>query len=157
MNYKIKEIRERNGLKQSELAELVGVSTRTIQNYENGEIQPSMDKLEKISSILGVDVLELMDLPINEKMSRRQIKNFHDDIEKYFLNKDLDTLYKIKDETNLSMLIYNVIATNSKLCGTFAKKGLSDNECLAFINIASSTLTTLFDSYCRELSNIKQK
>jgi len=39
-NQKIKEIRKNLGISQEKLAEMVGVSLSTIQNYENGSIIP---------------------------------------------------------------------------------------------------------------------
>jgi DNA-binding XRE family transcriptional regulator len=48
----IKELRKRLGLSQSELASMIGVHLRTIQNYENGKVIPKVkhEILSKIES-----------------------------------------------------------------------------------------------------------
>ena len=43
-------------LKQSELAEIVGVSTRMIEYIESGQRNPSNSLAEKIANTLGFDV-----------------------------------------------------------------------------------------------------
>lgn len=50
----IKKIRKEKGLTQKQLAEAIGVSTITIQNYENNRRQPNIDMLNKIGSVLDV-------------------------------------------------------------------------------------------------------
>ncbi len=53
---KIKIERIRNSLSQEELAELVGVSTRTISLIENGLQHPKFFTVEKLSMVLKVDI-----------------------------------------------------------------------------------------------------
>lgn len=47
----IKELRERKNLTQGKLAELIGVSIRTIQNWESGKKNITVDKLNKINEV----------------------------------------------------------------------------------------------------------
>ncbi|WP_303315677.1 helix-turn-helix domain-containing protein [Flavivirga abyssicola] len=63
---KIKEIRNRLGFSQEELAEKSGLSLRTIQRIENGETKPLGDSLKKISNALNVTPDELIDWAIQE-------------------------------------------------------------------------------------------
>lgn len=51
-NKKVKELREKNNLSQEELANLSGLSLRTIQRIENGETNPIGDTKRKIISAL---------------------------------------------------------------------------------------------------------
>lgn len=57
---KIKEKREMLGYSQSKLAEMVGVSTRTIQRFESGENATSMTTLEKIAKGLDLKLRDLL-------------------------------------------------------------------------------------------------
>ena len=41
-------------LKQSELAEQLGVTAVTVSNWENGKSQPSLNQLRKISQLAGI-------------------------------------------------------------------------------------------------------
>lgn len=54
MANRIKELREEKRLTQIELSELIGVKRSTIGAYESGRIDPSSDKLVKLSEFFGV-------------------------------------------------------------------------------------------------------
>ena len=57
---RIAKLRRIKNLTQAELAEKVGVTTRSIQNYELGTRVPKMDTVVKIAEALGVDEKVLM-------------------------------------------------------------------------------------------------
>ena len=54
-------IRKKQGLTQTELAELVGVGMNSIARYERGEVQPSVDVAVAIAKALHVDLVELLE------------------------------------------------------------------------------------------------
>lgn len=56
---KIKEYRENSGMKQSQLAELVGVRRETIVHLENGKYNPSLKLAMDIAKIFNTTVEEL--------------------------------------------------------------------------------------------------
>lgn len=56
---KIKEYREKTGLKQSQLAELVHVRRETIVHLENGRYNPSLKLAMDIAKVFHVSVEEL--------------------------------------------------------------------------------------------------
>lgn len=56
---KIKEYREKNGMKQAELAELVHARRETIVHLENGRYNPSLKLAMEIAKVFGVTVEEL--------------------------------------------------------------------------------------------------
>jgi len=56
---KIKYYREKNNMKQSDLAELVGVRRETILHLEGGKYNPSLKLAIDIAKIFGVTVEEL--------------------------------------------------------------------------------------------------
>ena len=56
---KLKEYRERDDLKQAELAELVGVRRETIVNLEKGKYNPSLKLAMDIAQVFHTTVEEL--------------------------------------------------------------------------------------------------
>lgn len=57
---KLKEARKKyGGYTQKELAELIGVSTMTVSNWEVGRSTPTLTKWEKAAEVLGMAVSEL--------------------------------------------------------------------------------------------------
>lgn len=56
---KIKEYREKAGMKQIELAELVNVRRETIVHLENGKYNPSLKLAMDIAKVFGVAVEEI--------------------------------------------------------------------------------------------------
>ena len=56
---KLKEYRERDGLKQAELAKRVGVRRETIVNLEKGRYNPSLKLAMDLAGVFHVPVEEL--------------------------------------------------------------------------------------------------
>ena len=56
----IRQLRERKGLTQLALAELIDVSPKTVSKWETAKGLPDISLLDAIASALGVSVLELM-------------------------------------------------------------------------------------------------
>jgi putative transcriptional regulator len=57
----IKKYREKNNMKQSELAEQVGVRRETIGHLENGKYNPSLKLAMDIAKIFNTSVEELFE------------------------------------------------------------------------------------------------
>ena len=77
-NY-IRDKREAKGLTQEQLAELVDVTSRSIQNWENGKVSSiKLEKLDRLAAALGVSINEIrsgQDLDVSS-----DIKNVLDDL-----------------------------------------------------------------------------
>ena len=58
---KIKEYREKTGMKQAELAERVNARRETIVHLENGKYNPSLKLAMEIAHVFGVTVEELFE------------------------------------------------------------------------------------------------
>ena len=58
---KVREYREKEGLKQSELAELVHARRETIVHLENGKYNPSLKLAMDIAKVFHVTVEELFE------------------------------------------------------------------------------------------------
>jgi len=52
----MKEARLEKGLTQNQLAELTGMTLRTIQRIENEEVRPSMHSIQQIERVLEMDL-----------------------------------------------------------------------------------------------------
>jgi len=63
----IRELREKNGLTQAELAEKLFISDKTVSKWENGKGYPDITLLEPIANVFGISISELM--------SGRQVSN----------------------------------------------------------------------------------
>jgi transcriptional regulator with XRE-family HTH domain len=58
---RIKNLRIRKGFSQEELAEISGLSLRTIQRIENGETEPRGDSLKRLVTAFEVSPDEILD------------------------------------------------------------------------------------------------
>ncbi len=65
MKLSLKTARELKGLKQSEAAKKIGVSTDTLGNYERGKSYPDIPVLRKIEETYGVSYDKLIFLPLD--------------------------------------------------------------------------------------------
>lgn len=70
LGQRIKIAREKRGLYQDKLAEILGVTSgKIISNWETGIAKPDADKMVKLCSILGVSAAYMLDYYENEKES----------------------------------------------------------------------------------------
>lgn len=52
----IKRLRKNKGLKQQELAEILGISQKSYSHWENGKTEPSFENLVKLADLLEVSL-----------------------------------------------------------------------------------------------------
>ena len=73
----IKTLREENKLTQTELAERIGVSSKTISKWETAKGLPDISLLQPLAQSLGVSVIELMngELIINKNVSANMLRS----------------------------------------------------------------------------------
>ena len=91
LGLKIKDVRLKKGLTQSELADETSITLRTIQRIENNEVKPSFHSLKELSRVLETDFSEL-----NYKSKKKSYEfnfNFKITDMNQFIN-DLKTLVK---------------------------------------------------------------
>lgn len=53
---RLKELREESEMTQEQLGKILNVTKQTISNYENGDNEPTLDTLVKISDIFNVSL-----------------------------------------------------------------------------------------------------
>lgn len=56
----IADMRKEKGFTQEQLGEKMGVTNKTISRWETGKYMPDIDKLQDLSSVLGISVNELL-------------------------------------------------------------------------------------------------
>lgn len=62
LNERIKELRILNGMSQVDLAARLGISKQSVSNWENDNIQPSIDMLLKLARLFSVSTDYLLGL-----------------------------------------------------------------------------------------------
>jgi len=73
----IRELRERQGMTQTKLADMLGVSDKTVSKWETGRGYPDIAMIEPLAKTLGVSVIELMtgESVINTNRSSNLLKS----------------------------------------------------------------------------------
>ena len=66
----IRQLREERKLTQAELAEQIGVSSKTISKWETGKGLPDISLLQPLAQALGISVIELMN---GEQITNRNV------------------------------------------------------------------------------------
>ena len=66
----VKQLREKRNLTQTELAEKIGVSSKTISKWETGKGLPDISLLQPLAQTLGISVIELMN---GEQITNRNV------------------------------------------------------------------------------------
>ena len=56
----VRQLREARGLTQAELAETIGVSSKTVSKWETGKGLPDITLLQPLAAALGISLIELM-------------------------------------------------------------------------------------------------
>jgi transcriptional regulator with XRE-family HTH domain len=64
-----KQIRNDKNLTQVEFADKIGISARALSNYENGNIDISLKKLQEIASVMEIDFFDLFLIKPVQKIS----------------------------------------------------------------------------------------
>ena len=90
LNENIKKLRILKGLNQVELGKELGVAKQTVSNWENNNIQPSIDMLLKIAnffsvstdSLLGIDNKKYLEVSGLSDLQITHIQQIIDDIKK---------------------------------------------------------------------------
>ena len=109
-NALLKERRKIKGLTQYDASKIVGVARTTYADYENGKIQPPIDKIRKISDWLDLPLEKLMNMQYTdyaELNNKNEIVNALDDIATEV------KLLKLKDqEKHLIINLLDYVAQN---------------------------------------------
>ncbi|MDY4822384.1 MAG: helix-turn-helix transcriptional regulator [Candidatus Onthovivens sp.] len=138
----IKKYRKEKKITQKLLAHLINKNIRTVQKYENGEIEPPLEVLINISEVLKVTVNELT----GEKQLTSSQQFLNDAINKYG-----ETLKSLSEKTGVPLNELEALYNNTNGCtvGTYKKLynsfGLSDKEALNFL-VSDSKINSIYNN-----------
>lgn len=131
MNYsRISTERKRLGLNQSELADKIGISQKSISKYERGDRRPTYETLTAMSKLFNVSVDYLLgntDIRNSDEKSTIEILDMHSSINYFIEKKGLnysDIATKLGININLLkeyisgnlLMPYNILISLSELC-----------------------------------------
>jgi transcriptional regulator with XRE-family HTH domain len=95
----VKLLRKRAGITQQELGDETGLKRATINNYENGVGQPSLDNILSISAHFGISIDTLIKVDL-EKLSETQLKELEGGFDVYIRGTRLRVLATTVDQYN---------------------------------------------------------
>jgi len=73
----IKELRDKHNLSQRRLARKLGISTKTVSAYETGKCQPSLDVMNALSELFGVNISSPRVKESSEKLIMLKLEELH--------------------------------------------------------------------------------
>ncbi len=109
-NTLLKECRKNKGLTQYDASKIIGVARTTYADYENGKIQPPIDKIRKICDWLDMPLDKLMNIEYadySELDHKPEIVNALDDIAS-----EIKSLSLKNQEKSLIINLLDYIAQN---------------------------------------------
>ena len=109
-NTLLKECRKNKGLTQYDASKIIGVARTTYADYENGKIQPPIDKIRKICDWLDIPLEKLMNIEYadySELDHKPEIVNALDDIAS-----EIKSLSLENQEKSLIINLLDYIAQN---------------------------------------------
>ena len=109
-NILLKECRKNKGLTQYDASKIIGVARTTYADYENGKIQPPIDKIRKICDWLDMPLDKLMNIEYadySELDHKPEIVNALDDIASEIKSLNLEN-----QEKSLIINLLDYIAQN---------------------------------------------
>lgn len=126
----LKDIRNKRNLSQERLAELSFINIKTISNMENAKVNFDLDNLDRLSSVLSVDLIEkYFEIMYEDSSSIENIissLNSKDRYEGKDQSHEIDELIKIKERTSR----YVVKVKAGKLIVFFRSMEVKDNPAL---------------------------
>lgn len=91
---KLREIRARYKINQTELAKITGLSQKSISNYENAQTYPNVEALIKLADYFHISIDELIGHEVTNIIDKSLMSE--EDIEIIEELKELNTIQKIK-------------------------------------------------------------
>ena len=86
---RLKELRQEKKLTQKELADLIDVHYRTLQNWENGESQIKPDKAQQLADFFDVSIAHLLGYDDNDFEKQIRIDTLNNVLNKLYQTHDL--------------------------------------------------------------------
>ncbi len=96
LGQRIRELRFKNGLRQSELAEKVGIATKHQSCIETGKNYPSAELVENYAKAFNIDVAEV--LTIQHIKTRKDLVSEIDKLVESANDDEMATIYRILND-----------------------------------------------------------
>ena len=101
----IYELRKEKGMTQSELAEKMGVTDKSVSRWENGKTLPDISLLLQLSNVLDITLPELLK---GRKLSKEELNKQKENIEN-IIEYDTNRKYEETKKTNIRYIIGFII------------------------------------------------
>lgn len=143
----LKLLRKEKGITQEQLAEVFGVSSRTVSRWENGVNMPDLSMLAEVADYYNVDIREIIDGERKSENMDKEIKETVLKAAEYTDNEKIVLLKKIRCESisgTIALAVYLII----KLFDLSAKSYLLETIGVAALIITAITpiMITLYTS-----------
>jgi transcriptional regulator with XRE-family HTH domain len=109
--FNLSRIRKQRGLSQADLAEMAGLTRRTINHYENHVSQPPMEKVEAIANALNIKTSDLLDKNSGAAVVHRNIDLTGIDPRSVKKLKDILSL-SVEDRNDLYRILNKMLRKN---------------------------------------------
>lgn len=71
----IRSLRQRQGISQDHLAQILHVTRQTVSNYETGRSRPDVEMLTALADALGADVTDVLYGPVGQEPRTKQLRH----------------------------------------------------------------------------------
>lgn len=139
-NIKLKELRKNAGFTQLQMAQRINVARTTYAEYEQGKIQPPIDKIQRICRAFGVATNELVTIENNTGVD---VANVHFKVKM----SDADKILRIEALQNKEK-IFNVFAD---ICGILQELDFEEKRMIMPI------VTYLRNKYALDIRDMELK
>ena len=94
---KIKHLRQQNNLSQSELAKIIGVSQKSISDYEIGKTQPDYETLIKLADYFHTTIDNLLGHQVPYLLDKSALSQEQQELLNYIQNLSPQNCKRVKD------------------------------------------------------------
>ena len=122
----IKRLRKNKGLKQQEIAELLGIKRNTYSDWENGKTEPKLENVVKIAQIFNTTTDKL--LGVDFFRTEGTITSFADSNLTNLSNFSIEQMYSLKKSILIDLLINGVEKTKEIKDSLIEKFKLEKND-----------------------------
>jgi len=99
---RIQFLRKQKGLNQTELADIVGISTEQVSNIERATSRTRIETAAAIADALDVTLSELFDLPLFDKKSKKKTDAIKEHVA-FLLKQDEAFIYYVHEQAKLAV------------------------------------------------------
>lgn len=131
---KIKQLRQKAGLTQEQLANLIGISAQAVSKWETGTTMPDITLLPVLSTEFGVTIDELFDLSTEQKLQRIERRmdleesfspETFNEYEEFLKNMEREYSDRQKVLSLLAHLYHHRMESDAKRVSKFAREAIA--------------------------------